>query len=184
MQTVRFTKDIPHEGLAEGDVLSVDEHSAAAYVERKDAELYDAAAEAAKAAEERAAAGDADAPQKESRYGGQPARTIDDITDPQAARNRRVMNFTTVAQADPGPAAATIAEAESADPAAVTDDVVPDADASTSASDPAPTDPTPTPDTTTSSFSGATGGRGRGSRQAAPGANPAGGDAGGGDGTA
>lgn len=100
MKTIKLTQDIEHEGLVAGDVLSVDDNSAAALVRRDLAEVYEPAA-AADAAEA-----------KSTTYGDQEGvRTIDDIRDPQAARNRRVMSFTTVAAPDPGPAASTTAEA-------------------------------------------------------------------------
>lgn len=147
MQTIKLTQDIEHEGLAAGDVLSVDENSAAALVRRGAAELYDPAAPA-----------DVAEP-KEATYGDQAGvRTIDDIRDPQAARNRRVMSFTTVAAPDPGPAPAAPADEPSeSEPVAPTPEP-----------EPAPAK-TGRPKTNT------------GPAQAAPDAQSAGGDAGGGN---
>lgn len=105
MQTIKLTQDIEHEGLAAGDVLSVDENSAAALVRRGVAVAYDPAAPADVAEPQGATYGDQEG-----------VRTIDDIRDPQAARNRRVMSFATVAAPDPGPAPTTPAAAP-ADPA-------------------------------------------------------------------
>ena len=103
MQTIKLTQDIEHEGLAAGDVLEVDENSAAALVRRGVAVVYDPAA-----------AADVNEP-VEATYGDQEGvRTIDDIRDPQAARNRRVMSFATVAAPDPGPAATAAAVAPAA----------------------------------------------------------------------
>lgn len=150
MQTIKLTQDIEHEGLAAGDVLSVDENSAAALVRRGAAEVYDPAAPA-----------DVAEPQ-EATYGDQEGvRTIDDIRDPQAARNRRVMSFATVAAPDPGPAPATPAVAPA---------------------DPAPADPDPAVTAATEPEAKAPKRSGRTSpEQAAPDAQSVGGDAGGGN---
>lgn len=94
MQTIKLTKALAAEGLAEGDVLSVDEFSAAALIDRGDAEAYDPAAEAATTDSE---------PAEETKYGGQPAATIDDIVDPAVVRNKRVMTATIVGAVDAGP---------------------------------------------------------------------------------
>lgn len=160
MKTVKLTQDLEHEGLCADDVLSVDDFSAASMIERGVAAEYDAAADT----DTTTAAGEP------ARYGGQEARTIDDIRDPQAARNRRVMNFTTVAAPDPGPVSRTVAEAESTDVADTTtgDDVTPEAD----------TPPAPSP----SGRNRPARGRSTDPELAAPAANAAGGDAGGGDG--
>lgn len=92
MKTVRLTKDIEVEGLVVGDVMSVDELSAAAMVKRGVAEEYDAHAEEA----QQATAAHAE-------YGGKPAATIDDIHDPEAHRDRRVQTVVRVGGPDPGP---------------------------------------------------------------------------------
>lgn len=163
MQTIKLKKDIEHEGLVAGDVLSVDDDSAAALVRRGDAEPYEPDAPAASAAR------DTEHEVKPTTYGAQDGvRTIDDIRDPQAARNRRVMSFTTVAAPDPGPVAATVDEAEQGDPAEPESDPEP-AKASTAAR-------------------GGRGGRNAlnvptstSTEQAAPDAQSAGGDAGGGN---
>lgn len=175
MKTIKLLQDIEHEGLVEGDVLSVDDNSAAALIRSKRAEEYDPQAPAADTTNV--------VPEPAvTTYGDQEGvRTIDDIRDPEAARNRRVMSFATVAAADHGPVAA--------EPAAVAAEVVDGTGAShtgtlpTSASDadepadaPAEADtskagrPKPgRPGTTTTSA------------QAAPDAKSAGGDAGGGN---
>lgn len=80
LTTIKLTKDLT-DGLAEGDVLTVDGLSAAALIERGDATEHTPGA---------ASETDAEA-------------TIDDIEDPEVARNRRVMAFKTVAAPDPGP---------------------------------------------------------------------------------
>lgn len=149
MQTIKLTQDIEHEGLVAGDVLSVDENSAAALVRRGAAELYDPATPAAETNVIEASA---------TVYGDQEGvRTIDDIRDPQAARNRRVMSFTTVAAPDPGPVSATAVEAEQvAEP------------------EPAPAEPAPSKRSARNAPTVTT------SEQAAPDAQSAGGDAGGG----
>lgn len=149
MQTIKLTKDIEHEGLVAGDVLSVDENSAAALVRRGDAEVYDPAAPDP---------GDDGTNVVEVTYGDQEGvRTIDDIRDPQAARNRRVMSFTTVAAPDPGPVSAAAVEAEQvAEP------------------EPAPAEPAPSKRSARNAPTVTT------SEQAAPDAQSAGGDAGGG----
>lgn len=91
MQTVKITKDIEHAGLHEGDLLSVDELSAAKLIERGDAEKLDAAeTEAVERVE-----------------------TIDDIVDPAARRHKAVMTVSQVADADPGPQAKPKAETPS-----------------------------------------------------------------------
>ncbi|ABW88411.1 tail assembly chaperone [Mycobacterium phage Evanesce] len=99
MKTVKFVKDNPGEGLCAGDVLEVDDNSAAALIRRGEAEEYNPqAVDAVRVAEPRT-------------FGDQEGvRTMDDIRDPQAARNRRVMSFTTVAAPDPGPAVAEAAD--------------------------------------------------------------------------
>ncbi|WP_431231530.1 hypothetical protein ACQ856_18380 [Mycolicibacterium psychrotolerans] len=111
MKTIKFKQDVPHEGLAVGDVLEVDDNSAAALIRRDLAEEYNPAS----AAE----AGTNVVEVQSGAYGTQDSgvRTIDDIVDPQAARNRRVMSFTTVAQADPGPQAADVPTAADVDEA-------------------------------------------------------------------
>ncbi|AYB69358.1 hypothetical protein SEA_GRAVAILLIA_16 [Mycobacterium phage Gravaillia] len=103
MKTVKFVKDNPGEGLCAGDVLEVDDNSAAALIRRGEAEEYNPqAVDDARVAEPRT-------------FGDQEGvRTMDDIRDPQAARNRRVMSFTTVAAPDPGPTAPEAAETVSA----------------------------------------------------------------------
>lgn len=80
MQTIKLLKAIEAEGLSEGDVIAVDEFSAEALIKRGDAEEY----EAAQVAEER-------------------PRTIDDLVDPDVARNKRVMNATVVGGPADGP---------------------------------------------------------------------------------
>lgn len=152
MQTIKLTKDIEHEGLAAGDVLSVDENSAAALVRRGDAEVYDPAAP------DPGYDGTNVVEAEPTTYGDQEGvRTIDDIRDPQAARNRRVMSFATVAAPDPGPVSATAAEAEQvAEP------------------EPAPAEPAPSKRSARNAPTVTT------SEQAAPDAQSAGGDAGGG----
>lgn len=147
MKTIKLSQDIEHEGLVAGDVLSVDDNSAAALIRSGRAEEYDP---------QKPPAADTTnvVPEPEvTTYGDQEGvRTIDDIRDPEAARNRRVMSFATVAAADHGPVAA--------EPAAA------DVDAEdTKASRPKPGRPS----TATSSA------------QAAPDAKSAGGDAGGGN---
>jgi hypothetical protein len=142
MVTVKLTKDITHQGLSEGDVLSVDKFSAATLVERGDAVEYEAAGVTERTSEP-------------GRYGGQEAETIDDIHDPDVERDRRVQVVTRVGVADRGPALPP----EPDDTAPVTED-------------------TPTPSRTKSAKAA-----GKGSAPEASGAQPAGGDAGGGDGS-
>jgi hypothetical protein len=132
MKLVQLTKDMAHQGLSEGDVLSVDERSAKALIDRGDAAEYKPPTEGAKKEE-----------------------TIDDIPS-TANRGRAVMSAVRVGSADPGPVAATVAEAEDA-PAA-------EADAA---------GPTPAPTSQPQKRSPKSG-------PAASGAQPAGGDAGGG----
>lgn len=149
MKTIKLSQDIEHEGLVAGDVLSVDDNSAAALIRSGRAEVYDP---------QKPQAADTTTnvvPEPEvTTYGDQEGvRTIDDIRDPEAARNRRVMSFATVAAADHGPVAA--------EPAATADVDAED----TKASRPKPGRPS----TATSSA------------QAAPDAKSAGGDAGGGN---
>lgn len=155
MKQVKLTKALAGEGLAEGDVLSVDEFSAAALIKRGDAEEY--------VAEE--APADAAAPAEEATYGGQPAATIDDIVDPDVARNKRVMTATVVG----GPATGgTVRRSPDANPA----------DEPTVEDDTAVQSPT---------VKAANAKRAKGASTnpelAAPAANAAGGDAGGGDGS-
>jgi hypothetical protein len=90
MKTVKLTKDIPGEGLSKGDVISVNPASAAVLIERKDAEAY----ETPKATD-----------------GSEAQKTIDDIVDPQVARNRRNMTATIVG----GPGADRKAEVQTTD---------------------------------------------------------------------
>lgn len=107
MQAVELTKAIPAEGLAEGDVIEVDELSAASMIAAKKAKAYEAGSETA--------AADA---LEEVQYGGQTVRTIDDIVDPDAKRMKGVMHVQRLVGADPGPArtgtAKSVQEAESA----------------------------------------------------------------------
>lgn len=107
MKTIKLSQDIEHEGLVAGDVLSVDDNSAAALIRSGRAEEYDP---------QKPPAADTTnvVPEPEvTTYGDQEGvRTIDDIRDPEAARNRRVMSFATVAAADHGPVAAETAEAD------------------------------------------------------------------------
>lgn len=91
MKTIKFTKGTEAEGRAEGDVVSVDERSAAAFIERGDAVPYD------------------DVPELDS------VPTIDDIVDPGVARNRR--HITAIVVGGPGVGAPT--PAKKAAPAAV-----------------------------------------------------------------
>jgi DNA helicase TIP49 (TBP-interacting protein) len=106
MKTIKLSQDIEHEGLVAGDVLSVDDNSAAALIRSGRAEAYDPQAPADDTANV--------VPEpKVTAYGDQEGvRTIDDIRDPEAARNRRVMSFATVAEADHGPVATEPAEAD------------------------------------------------------------------------
>lgn len=101
MKTIKLSQDIEHEGLVAGDVLSVDDNSAAALIRSGRADAYDP---------EKVSAADTPNAVPEpvvTTYGDQEdVRTIDDIRDPEAARNRRVMSFATVAAADHGPVAA------------------------------------------------------------------------------
>jgi hypothetical protein len=89
VQTIKLTKDIPHEGLSKGDVINVDELSAKSLIDRKDAEEYTPPKASDKPKGERA------------RYGGQEAETIDDIVDPEA-RGARIMTVRVVGEADKG----------------------------------------------------------------------------------
>lgn len=108
MKLIELTKDIPHEGLSEGDLLSVDERSAKALIDRGDAKKYEPSS--------------TDAAEK--------VETIDDIPS-TAKRGRAVMSAVRVGAADPGPVASTVAEAEDAPddtsvPAATVDDPLPE----------------------------------------------------------
>ncbi|OCB44750.1 hypothetical protein A5721_18950 [Mycobacterium vulneris] len=182
MKTIKLSQDIEHEGLVAGDVLSVDDNSAAALIRSGRAEEYDP---------QKAPAADTTnvVPEPEvTTYGNQEGvRTIDDIRDPEAARNRRVMSFATVAAADHGPVAA--------EPTAATD-VEPEAEAvdgagathtgtlPTSASNAGePADAPAEADTSkaTRPKPGRPGSTTTTSAQAAPDAKSAGGDAGGGN---
>lgn len=176
MQTVKLTKDIPGDGLAEGDVISVDAFSAKALIERGDAAEYNPDAEAATG----------DEPAEATTYGGQEARTIDDIVDPVAARNRRVMNVAVVG----GPTDSGVVR-RSPDASPADAPVVADVD-TTSPGDTATNDDTTTDGLTevqSPTVKAAAAKRGKTSttstspEQAAPAANAAGGDAGGGDGS-
>lgn len=144
MKTIKVTKEIPGEGLTPGDVLSVDEFSAAALIERGDAEEY------------QPEGGD-----------GEHVETIDDIVDPDVARNRRQMTATIVGGPSNGGATLPSPAPATTDPAAPAE---------------SPDPLTATPDAVSHSGSTPTGkaGKDKGSELAAPGLNPAGGDAGGG----
>jgi hypothetical protein len=147
------------EGLAAGDVRSVDDRSAAILIDRGDAKPYEP--------------GEGE---------GERVETIDDIVDPEVARNRRTMTATIVGgPSTGGPAAAPSSEPATSDPATpATGDGDTDP-SSTSTTEPgqqstgtAGTGGTPT---------GKAGKAGKGSELAPPGANPAGGVSGGGGGT-
>lgn len=174
MKLIKQLKDNPHEGIVKGDVRSVDEFSAATLIERGDAEAYDP---------DKAAAASTDEAREPAKYGGQEAETIDDIVDPEVARNRRTMTATIVGGPSGG-AGATVAEL--ADPAPATSDPSApsgegDTDpASTSTADPAQQSSSASTGGTSASPTGKAGKAGKGSEMAAPGLNPAGGDAGGG----
>lgn len=90
MKTVKLTQDLDYAGLAKGDILSVDELSAAGMIDRGVAEAYDAEEQAQEAA-------------PPVKYGGQESRTIDDIRDPEVTRMTGVQATTIVAAPDPGP---------------------------------------------------------------------------------
>lgn len=98
MQAIKLTKDIPGDGLAKGDIVEVDAFSAAALIKRGDAEEYDPAKAAADTRAE----------------GGEELSglTIDDIVDPQVARNRRTMTATIVGGPGTGPSPAVDVETE------------------------------------------------------------------------
>lgn len=138
MKLIQLTKAMPHQGLSEGAVLNVDERSAQVLIKRGDATAY--------------------VPEPAEKV-----ETIDDI-ESTAKRGRAVMTAARVGFADPGPVAASTAEAEEA-PAVEADAADP---APAAASDPAP-DLAPQPPK-----------RSPKSGPAASGAQPAGGDAGGG----
>lgn len=124
MQLIKLTKAIEHEGLVVGDVLSVDERSAAHLIKEGEAEEYEP-----KAADK--------------------VPTIDDI--PSTAKGRTaVMSAVRVGSPDPGPASKTVEEVPAG---TVLDDEAASLPKKTAAKTP----------------------------PAAPGAEPAGGDAGGGD---
>lgn len=115
MKQIELTADIAHEGLVEGDVISVDALSAASLIKAGKAKEYEPpeAGAARQAGEE------------EPTYGGQPAATIDDIVDPGVEAQRGVMTVSVVAAADHGRKAAPVtgaeqppAEAEPAPPSA------------------------------------------------------------------
>lgn len=86
MKLIQLTKDIPHQGLSVGDVISVDPRSATALIKRGDADEYEPGADAAEKVE-----------------------TIDDIPS-TAKRGRAVMSAVRVGSADPGPGAITVGE--------------------------------------------------------------------------
>jgi hypothetical protein len=92
MKLIQLTKDMPHQGLSEGDLLSVDQRSAKALIDRGDATEYKPPTDAAEKVE-----------------------TIDDIPS-TAKRGRAVMSAVRVGSADPGPVAPTVTEAEDAPP--------------------------------------------------------------------
>lgn len=104
MQTIRLSKAIEGDGLAEGDTITVDELSAAKLIERGDATAIDDETDATGAPAER-------------------VETIDDIVDPGVARNRRQMAVNVVG-GDARPVYRAPADAP----------VTPDADTTTSAS--------------------------------------------------
>lgn len=79
MQLIKLLKDIPAEGFAEGDVISVDEFSAASLIKREFAQEYTT---------------------PDGTPEGKPVRTIDDIVDPEVARNRAQMTATIVGGED------------------------------------------------------------------------------------
>lgn len=174
MKTIKLAQDIEHEGLVAGDVLSVDDNSAAALIRSGRAEAYDPQAPAADTTNV--------VPEPTSTtYGDQEGvRTIDDIRDPEAARNRRVMSFATVAAADHGPVAAEPAaepEAEVVDGTGATHTgTLP-----TSASDAGEPADAPAEADTSKAGRPKPGRPGTTSAQAAPDAKSAGGDAGGGN---
>lgn len=176
MTAIRFTQDIPGEGLVEGDIIDVDPFSAASLIDQGKAEEYKP---------EEAAA---DAELDTVRYGGQDVRTIDDIVDPDVARNRRVMTATIVGASDPGPTTVEVspdadpAEAPVPEPAAAT--VSPDPAAPATSDEALPTPPAAGPADVTEGNTKATR-RGKttttdaNASAEASAANAAGGDAGG-----
>ena len=178
MKTIKLSQDIEHEGLVAGDVLSVDDNSAAALIRSGRAEEYDPQ-------KARSATADVAAEPSATTYGEQEGvRTIDDIKDPQAARNRRVMSFATVAAADHGPVAADPAAAEApADADGEPDAEVVDSTGSTHTGTLPTSASADAADTAKAQRPGRPGrpGTTTTSAQAAPDAKSAGGDAGGGD---
>lgn len=153
MKTIRQLKDNAAEGLAKGDVRQVDDFSAKVLVDRGDAEeVKDDQQKPAEPAE--------------------PVKTIDDIVDPQVARNRRQMVATIVG----GPGTPATSEPATDDEGHVDADAQPD----TEAAGKTPT-PTPTPQSGAGSQNAGAAGK-AGSEVAPPGANPVGGASGGGKG--
>lgn len=165
MQTVRLTEDIPADGLAKGDLLTVDAFSAAALIKSKRAEEYDPAKAAA---DNRAEGGE--------ELSG---LTIDDIVDPEVARNRRTMTATIVGGPSAGQSVSQLADPNpvASDPDAPSGDTDTDP-ASTSTNDPG--EQSAGSAGTAGTAAGKAGKAGKSSEVAPPGANPAGGASGGG----
>ena len=138
MKTIRQLKDNAAEGLAKGDVRQVDDFSAKVLVDR----------------------GDAEEVKVDQTQPGERVETIDDIVDPQVARNRRQMVATIVG----GPGTPATSEPATDDEGHVDD-----------------AGKTPTPQSGAGSQNAGAAGK-AGSEMAPPGANPVGGASGGGKG--
>lgn len=158
MKTIKLTKTIEHEGLVEGDVISVDEFSAKALIDRQEAEAYEP---------------------EEGTAEAEPVRTIDDIVDPEVARNKRVMTATVVGAVDNGP----VRRSPDADPAAEPEVVDGDADSLDADTSDVNVKATQKSSKRGGPSTGNSGTKSTGPELAAPAANAAGGDAGGGDGS-
>jgi hypothetical protein len=99
VKTVELLQDIPGDGLVKGDVIDVDHRSAEKLIASERAKEYQPPEGAA----------------------GERVETIDDIVDPEVARNRRVMNATIVGGVDPGPVVTEVAPADPGPPGKAAD---------------------------------------------------------------